>query len=96
MCAIRSKPYGWDLRKKAKIISKDTKKHFWIFYVSSKTVQAIETTFYSHSTSYYGTMCAIRSKPYGWDLRKKVEFSSKNKKKTFLDFLNFLKNCAGN
>ena len=86
MCAIRSKPYGWDLRKKAKIISKDTKKHFWIFYISSKTVQAIETTFYSHSTSYYGTMCAIRSKPYGWDLRKKVEFSSKNKKKRFWTF----------
>ena len=58
-------------------------------------MQAIETTFYSHSTSYYSTMCAIRSKPYGWDLRKKAKISSKNKKKTFLDFLYFLKNCAG-
>ena len=37
---------GWDLRKKAKISSKNTKKkHFWTFYISSKTVQAIETIF---------------------------------------------------
>ena len=81
MCAIRSKPYGWNLRKKAKISSKNTKKHFWTFYISSKTVQAIETTFYSHSTSFYGTVCANRSKPYGWNLRKKAKISSKNTKK---------------
>ena len=57
MCAIRSKQYGWDLRKKAKISSKNTKKAiFWTFYIFSKTVQAIETTFYSHSTSDYRTM----------------------------------------
>ena len=80
VCANRSKPYGWDLRKKAKISSKNTKKN-WTFYISSKTVQAIETTFYSHSTSYYGTVCAYRSKPYSWDLRKKAKISSKNKKK---------------
>ena len=84
MCAIRSKPYGWDLRKKDKSSSKNTKKkHFWTFYISSKTVQAIETTFYSHSTSYYGTVCTIRSKPYDWDLRKKAKISSKDKKNIF-------------
>ena len=44
-------------------------------------MQAIETTFYSHSTSYYGTMCAIRSKLYSWDLRRKAKISSKNTKK---------------
>ena len=88
MCANRSKPYGWDLRKEAKISSKDTKKkHFWIFYISSKTVQAIETTFYSHYTSLYGTMCSIRSKPYGWDLRKNAKSSSKkHKQKHFWTF----------
>ena len=87
MCAIRSKPYGWNLRKKAKTSSKTQKKSFWTFYISSKTVQAIETTFYSHYTSYYGTMCAIRSKPYGWDQRKKAKISSKNtKKKHFWTF----------
>ena len=60
---------------------------FGLFLNFSKTVQAIETTFYSHSTSYYRTMCAIRSKPYGWDLKKKATISSENTKKTFLDFL---------
>ena len=86
MCAIRSKPYSWDLRKKAKISSKNKKKHFWTFYISSKIVQAIETTFYSHSTSNYGTMGAIRSKPYGWDLRKKAKIGSKNTKEHFRIF----------
>ena len=51
------------------------------FLIFSKTVQAIETTFYSHSTSYNRTMCAIRSKPYGWDLKKKATISSENTKK---------------
>ena len=46
-------------------------------------MQAIETTFYSHSTSYYGTVCTIRSKPYDWDLRKKAKISSKDKKNIF-------------
>ena len=91
MCAIRSKPYGWDLKRKDKISSKNTKGHFCTFYISSKTVQAIETTFYIHSTSYYRTMCSIRSKLYGWDQRRKDKISSKNTKKPFLDFFNFSK-----
>ena len=87
MCAIMSKPYGWDLRKTSKVVKKTQKDHFWTFYFFCKTVQAIETTFYSHSTSFYGTMCAIRPKPYGWDLRKKDKISSKNtKKKHFWTF----------
>ena len=83
MCAIMSKPYGWELRKTTKVVKKTQKDHFWTFYFFSKTVQAIETTFYRHSTSYYGTMCAIGSKPYSWDLRKKAEISSKNTKNSF-------------
>ena len=63
MCAIRSKPYIWDLKKKGKIIKKTRKRPFSTFYIFSKTVQAIETIFLGQSTSYYGTMCAIRSEP---------------------------------
>ena len=37
--------------RKLKLVQK-TQKKFWTFYISSKTVQAIETTSYSHSTSY--------------------------------------------
>ena len=88
MCAVTSKSYGWDLRKNAESSSKNTKKN-WTFYISSKTVQAIETTFYSHSTSYYGTVCAIRSKPYGWDLRKKDKISSKTTKKNIFGLFIF-------
>ena len=96
MCAVRSKQYGWDLRKEAKISSKNPKKNmFGLFLIFSKTVQAIETTFYSYSTSYYRTMCAIRSKPYGWDLKKKATISSENTKKHVWTFFKFLKNCAG-
>ena len=83
MCAVMSKPYGWDLKKTPKVVKKTQKDHFWTFYFFCETVQAIETTFYSHSTSFYGTMCANRSKPYGWDLRKKAKISSKNTKKNF-------------
>ena len=96
MCAVRSKPYGWDLKKKAKIRSKNPKKTCLDFFlIFSKTVQAIETTFYSHSTSYYRTMCAIRSKPYGWDPNQKATISSKNAKKNIFGLFIFLKNCAG-
>ena len=71
MCAIRSKQYSWDLRKKAKIcLKKHRKGHFGLLIFSPKTVHANETIFYSHSTSYYGTMCAIGSKPYSWDLKR--------------------------
>ena len=52
-------------------------------------MQAIETTFYSHSTSYYGTLCANRSKPYGWDPRKKAKISSKDTKKNNFGFFMF-------
>ena len=45
MCAIRSKPHGWDLRKIAKISSKTQEKPFLDFLYFLKTVQAIETIF---------------------------------------------------
>ena len=89
MCAIMSKPYGWDLRKNAESSLKNTKRPLLDFLFFSKTVHAIETTFYSHSTSYYGTMCAIRSKPYCWNLRKKDKISSKNTKKNIFGLFLF-------
>ena len=52
-------------------------------------MQAIETTFYSHPTSNYGTLCAIGSKPYGWDLKKKATISSKNTKKNIFGLFIF-------
>ena len=38
--------------RKLKLVQKTQEKRFWTFYISSKIVQAIETTSYSHSTSY--------------------------------------------
>ena len=38
--------------RKLKLVQKTQKKRFWTFHISSKIVQAIETTSYSHSTSY--------------------------------------------
>ena len=37
--------------------------------------------FYSHSTPYYGPLCAISSSSYGWDVRNIVKFSPKMAKK---------------
>ena len=89
MCAFMSKPYGWDLRKNAESSFKKHKKTIFGLFIFLQTVHAIETTFYSHSTSYYGTMCAIRSKPYGWNLRKKDKISSKNTKKNIFGLFLF-------
>ena len=92
VCAIRSKPYGWDLRKKAKISSKDTKKNIFGFFIFPQKLCRRLKRLFSRSTTYYGTMCAIRSKPYRWDLRKKANISSKNtKKKHFWTFYISLK-----
>ena len=46
MCAIRSKQYGWDLRKKAKISSKNTKKAiFGLFIFSQKLCRRLKRLF---------------------------------------------------
>ena len=96
MYAVRPKPYGWDLKKKAKISSKNTKKAiFGLFIFSQKLCRRLKRFYTVIFTSYYRTMCAIRSKPYGWDLKKKATISSKNTKKNIFGLFIFLKNCAG-
>ena len=40
--------------------------------------------FYSHSTPYYGPLCAISSNSYGWDVRNIAKFSLKMAKKTVI------------
>ena len=43
--------------------------------------------FYSHSTPYYGPLCAISLNLYGWDVRKIAEINPKMaKKQPFFDF----------
>ena len=44
--------------------------------------------FYSHSTPYYGPICAMASKSYDWDVRNIAKFSPKmaKKKQSFFDF----------
>ena len=81
--------------RKLKLFKKTQKRPFWALYIFSKTVHANETIFYNRSTSYYGTMCAIGSKEYSWDLKRTPNLVQKTQKKSFLDFLYFLKKCAG-
>ena len=51
--------------------------------------------FYSHSTPYYGHLCAISLNSYGWDVRNIAKFSPKMaKKQSFFDFFDFLTNCS--
>ena len=73
-------------KESQKYLPKHKKGQFWTLYIFFKTVHAIETIFYSHSLSYYGTMCATGSKSYGWDLRKNAKIDSKNTKNTFWTF----------
>ena len=55
ICAMASKPYGWDARNIAKTSLKMAKKlPFFIFSIFSKTFHTIRTKFSSHYTPYYG------------------------------------------
>ena len=77
---MATKSYGWDVRNIAKISPKMAKKQpfFDIFSIFSKTVHTIRTKFfYSHSTPYYGPLCAISLNSYGWDVRNIAQFSPK-------------------
>ena len=48
--------------------------------------------FYSHSTPYYGPICAMASKSYGWDVRNIAKISPKMAKKQ--PFFDFFTNCS--
>ena len=51
--------------------------------------------FYSHSTPYYGPLCAISLNSYGWNVGNIAKFSPKMAKKTVIfRFFDFLTNCS--
>ena len=85
-CAKASKSYGWDVRNIAKISPKIAKKsHFSIFFDFLKNCPYDSNEiFYSHSTPYYGPLCAISLNSYGWDVRNIAKFSPKMAKKTVI------------
>ena len=90
---MASKSYGWDVRNIAKISPKKAKKQsFFDFFDFLKNCPYDSNEiFYSHSTPYYGPLCAISLNSYGWDVRKNIaKFSPKMAKKShFSIFLIF-------
>ena len=76
---MASKSYGWDLRNIAKISPKMAKKQpFFDFFDFLKNCSYDSNEiFYSHSTPYYGPLCAISLNSYGWDVRNIAKFSPK-------------------
>ena len=68
---MASKSYGWDVRNIAKISSKMAEKlifHFFFDFIRNFLYDSNEI-FYSHSTPYYGPLCAFSLNSYGWDVR---------------------------
>ena len=66
-CAKASKSYGWDVRNIAKISPKMAKKlsFFDFFSILKNCPYDSNEIFYSHSTPYYGPLCAISLNSYG-------------------------------
>ena len=91
---MASKSYSWDVRNIAKISPKMAKKsHFSIFFDFLKNCPYDSNEiFYSHSTPYYGPLCAISLNSYGWDVRNIAKFSPKMAKKTVI--FRFSYNCS--
>ena len=92
-CAKASKSYGWDVRNIAKISPKMAKKQpffdFFFDFLKNCPYDSNEI-FYSHSTPYYGPLCAISLNSYGWDVRNIAKFSPQMAKKShFSIFLIF-------
>ena len=85
---------SWDVRNIAKISPKMAKKsHFSIFFDFLKNCPYDSNEiFYSHSTPYYGPLCAISLNSYGWDVRNIAKFSPKMAKKTVI--FRFSYNCS--
>ena len=91
---MASKSYGWDVRIIAKISPKMAKKQSFFDFLKNCPYDSNEI-FYSHSTPYYGPLCAISLNSYGWDVRNIAKFSPKMaKKQSFFDFFDFLTNCS--
>ena len=68
-CAMALKSYDWNVRNIAKISPKMAKKTvIFRLLIFAKTVHTIRTKFCSHSTPYYGPLCAISSNSCDCDL----------------------------
>ena len=80
---MASKSYGWDVRNIAKISPKMAKKQSFFDFLKNCPYDSNEI-FYSHSTPYYGPLCAISLNSYGWDVRNIAKFSPKMAKKTVI------------
>ena len=99
-CAKASKSYDWNVKNIAKISPRMAKISpktaiFRLFSIFSKTVQTIRTKFlYSHSTPYYGPLCAISINSYGWDVRNIAKITQKCQKTAiFRLFFSIFLNC---
>ena len=91
-CAKTSNSYSWVVRNLAKISPKMAKVIFRLFLIFSKTVDTIRTKYFSHSTPYYGPLCAISLNSCGWDVRSIAKIYSKMAKNSrFSTFLIFAK-----
>ena len=63
-CAKASKSYGWDVRNIAKVCPKMAKKQKFLDFLNilKNCLYDSGEIFYSHSTPYYGPLCAIYDK----------------------------------
>ena len=93
---MASKSYDWDVRNIANISPKWPKNsHFSFFFDFLKNCPYDSNeSFYSHSTPYYGSLCAFSLNSYGWDVRNIAKINPKMaKKQPFFGFFDFCKNC---
>ena len=69
----------WDVRNIAKISPKVAKNVLFrfFFYVLKNGSYDWNEIFYSHSTPYYGCLCAFKMNSYGWDVRNIAKISPK-------------------
>ena len=96
ICAMASKSFTWDVRNLAKISPKKAKKRtfFISFRFSQNCPYDSNEIVYSHSTPYYGPLCAISLSSYGWVVRNIVKINPKMAKNSRLStFFDFRKNC---
>ena len=69
--------------------------NFRLFWFLQKLSIRFDDNFYSHSTPYYGPLCAISINSYSWDVRNIAKTNPKmSKKQPFFDFFDFRENCS--
>ena len=78
MCAMTSNLYDWDMRNLAIVSPKLTKTDiFGLFWFSFKLSIRFERIVYNLSTPCSGSMCAMTSNLYDWDMRNSAKVSPK-------------------